>query len=123
MSTGATLAPRIEIYRQVACDVYMPDYNQVVTTPSFGLPYGNQSIALNFETTPRVFEDAEDYVFVEFIDDGERDKRCASHPKVQVEVARLTTAMTATEGVLSCITTAWWGSVCRISQCRPLHAD
>lgn len=37
---------------------------------------------------------------------------CATDPVVLAEVAKLSVIITATFGTLSCLTTAWWGSVC-----------
>lgn len=38
-------------------------------------------------------------------------QKCATDPVVQAAVAKLQMIMTATMGVLSSITTAWWGAV------------
>ncbi|KAF9258534.1 MFS general substrate transporter [Marasmius fiardii PR-910] len=38
------------------------------------------------------------------------DKACYSDPVVSAEVARLVAIMTTIAGVLSCLTTAWWGA-------------
>ncbi|KAF7985122.1 hypothetical protein HWV62_9037 [Athelia sp. TMB] len=107
ISTGATLAPRIEIYRNLACSVHRPEYSQISTTLSF-IPdnSANSSLSLDFDAAAN---DADNYAFVTFAEDDRRS-RCAKDPEVSAATATLTLAMTAAEGVLSCITTGWWGS-------------
>lgn len=39
-------------------------------------------------------------------------KFCAKEPRVQAAVAQLNMALMLTLGILSCMTTGWWGSVC-----------
>jgi len=41
--------------------------------------------------------------------DNKSSNRCASDPEVQAAVAKLTAVMTTSMGILSCLTTAWWG--------------
>ena len=41
----------------------------------------------------------------------DRKHMCAVDPVVLAEVAKLSVVITATFGTLSCLTTAWWGSV------------
>lgn len=38
-------------------------------------------------------------------------KRCASDPDVQAAVATISMMMTMMLGILTCLTTGWWGSV------------
>lgn len=66
---SATAAPRIEIYIQLICEAYKPEYT------------------------------------------GGQREMCSSDPTIQAAVAKLALAMTASMGVLGCLTTAWWGSV------------
>ncbi|KZP12568.1 MFS general substrate transporter [Athelia psychrophila] len=104
ISSGATLAPRVEIYRNLACSVHRPEYSQLSTPLSFTPSYStNLSLSLN-----DVPNNTDDYTLLTF--DDERRSRCAADPEVSAATATLTLAMVAAEGALSCITTGWWGS-------------
>ena len=84
-ATGATMAPRVEIFTQLACAAHRPEYNS---------DNGTTVLPAMFGYTP------------------EYDPRlCAKDPVVQEAVARMNMAMAATMGVLTCLTTAWWGSL------------
>lgn len=81
-ATAATLAPKVEIYTQLACDAHKPEYrsdNGTLATFTFGSDNSTQL--------------------------------CASDPVVGAAVARMNMIMTGTLGVLTCLTTAWWGSL------------
>ncbi|KAI0930891.1 hypothetical protein AcV7_004954 [Taiwanofungus camphoratus] len=69
VAMSATAAPRIEIYIQLICEAYKPEYT------------------------------------------GGQREMCSSDPTIQAAVAKLALAMTASMGVLGCLTTAWWGSL------------
>lgn len=87
IARASTQAPRIEIYFQLACDVYKPD-------TSIGGAVGR--------FLPSVLSLA---------GGPDRWTFCSSDPDVQAAVAQLATAMSIATGVLGCLTTAWWGSV------------
>lgn len=104
---SSTIAPRVEIYTQLACAVHSPDV------------YDDQLLGLVFtNTTPlgaplEVEKDRPITVFFRDMLEAPKNangNRCASDPVVQVSVAKLAAAMTATMGVLGCLTTAAWGS-------------
>ena len=47
----------------------------------------------------------------------EMDQRaCAQDPDVAAGVAQLSMLMTTSTGILTCMTTAWWSSVCDYSR-------
>ncbi len=48
---------------------------------------------------------------------------CHADPVVSAAVAELNILMTSTMGILSCLTTAWWGSVCVFNNCGQLAAE
>ncbi|KAK0210839.1 major facilitator superfamily domain-containing protein [Desarmillaria ectypa] len=103
---SCTIAPKVEIYTQLACAVRSPDvyYDQLT-----GLVFTNTTM----EATLDVRQDRSVTVF--FRDMLETPKNansngCASDPVVQATVAKLAAAMTATMGVLGCLTSAAWGS-------------
>lgn len=104
---SSTIAPRVEIYTQLACAVHSPDL------------YDDKLLGLiSTNTTPleAPLEIEQDrHITVFFRDMLEPPKnansnRCASDPVVQTSVAKLAAAMTATMGVLGCLTTGAWGS-------------
>ncbi|KAJ6619792.1 major facilitator superfamily domain-containing protein [Mycena sp. CBHHK59/15] len=126
---GMTLAPRIEVFTQLSCSRLHHSYNHTASTNTwmdatsvmpahaplyFGLdPLGPQyspaaSPALAFAAP------AED----EPRDDGDTgaddprqlpSARCMLDPAVEAGAARIQTIFTTTMGLLSALTTGWWG--------------
>ncbi|KAI0072772.1 MFS general substrate transporter [Panus rudis PR-1116 ss-1] len=90
IAMSASLAPRIEIYTKLACEVHRPEYS---------VGQGNTSASwINEFITATIL-------------DGKEDKRCASDPVVQAAVAKLNMVITTGMGILSCCTTGWWSSL------------
>ncbi|TCD62172.1 hypothetical protein EIP91_007255 [Steccherinum ochraceum] len=78
---SCAMAPRIEVYTQLVCDV---------RKPNFPVP-GNATDAL--------------------LDSAGRKKLCAADPDVGAAVAALLTAFSTVTGILGCLTTGWWTSL------------
>ncbi|PFH51723.1 hypothetical protein AMATHDRAFT_142025 [Amanita thiersii Skay4041] len=94
MAGSATIAPQIETYTMLACKVHCPGiYNGNATLVA---STEIQSIPLNSQT-------ALDGLAIVA-------KKCAADPEVQAAVAKLDTVMSISTGILSCLTTAWWGA-------------
>ncbi|KAF5330575.1 hypothetical protein D9619_005275 [Psilocybe cf. subviscida] len=125
MAGSATIAPRIEIYTMLACSVHKPDIFRLnFPGVELGLQGFSDVKALNLSapnTTP-VIEipihlpqmpaadaDAGDHE-EPTADPRKRGNQCASDPVVQAAVAKLTAVIAGIMGVLSCITTGWWGA-------------
>ncbi|KAJ8079128.1 hypothetical protein PM082_013416 [Marasmius tenuissimus] len=84
MAMGATIAPRIEIYTMLACRVHKPD---IFEESGFLVGRGSNIHASD-----------------------DHSRACFSDPVVSAAVAQLGAVMSASMGVLSCLTAAWWGS-------------
>lgn len=122
-----TLAPRVEVFTQLSCNALHENYNHT-TIQSFFLP------GLSSPSTPSHDPYAPIYfsldpsgphfapisnvsmsTYADSDDEGEEDPRrlpsphCISDPAVQAGAARLQTTMTTTMGLLSALTTGWWG--------------
>lgn len=114
-----TLAPRVEIYTQLSCrDVYghrptlsnttsieeqthiLPAYvapeNQIYNPTSFNTP----TLTASIDSHTRDNEEALHL----------SSARCISDPEVQSATARLQMLMTTIMGVLSALSTGWWGN-------------
>ncbi|EJD07107.1 MFS general substrate transporter [Fomitiporia mediterranea MF3/22] len=118
ISRGMTIAPRVEVFTQLACYATYghPHYNHSTSTLGLSLTPSplDLSRAGTFDTiflrTSETNEDGNDDD-----DTGDEDplrvpsKRCLSDPAVQSYAARLQTIMTTTMGLLSALTTGWWG--------------
>ena len=125
-----TVGPRVEIFTQLSCnsiyghDVY--DHTSVGATDLFS---SNNHIPLHIDTAnphlSRLYFDIRgpkeisnniyNLTFINAEDDDEPDprelpsKRCLQDADVQAGAARIQTMMTFTMGVLSALTTGWWG--------------
>ncbi|EKM55184.1 uncharacterized protein PHACADRAFT_255634 [Phanerochaete carnosa HHB-10118-sp] len=82
-ATGATMAPKVEIYTQLACATHRPEF------------YSDNG------TLPSTYTYAPEY----------DPQLCAKDPVVQKVVAQMNLAMAITMGILTCLTTAWWGAL------------
>ncbi|KIK98704.1 hypothetical protein PAXRUDRAFT_9354 [Paxillus rubicundulus Ve08.2h10] len=123
MGYSATFAPRVDMYTSLACRAHRPEYiegvsltyqwshNEPVTHAANipvpgGLDDNNNTIVdpsfvlLPNSTSPLAYTQKE----------SDTRQRCASDPVVQAVVARLSAVLATTMGVLSCLTTGWWGS-------------
>lgn len=77
------MAPKVEIYTQLACAAHKPEFNS------------------DNGTLPSTYTYAPEY----------DPQLCAKDPVVQEAVAQMNLAMAVTMGILTCLTTAWWGSL------------
>ncbi|KAJ7158716.1 hypothetical protein C8R46DRAFT_1165058 [Mycena filopes] len=88
---GMTLAPRIEVFTQLSCTRLHHSYNHTTWIEA-----ASSRTSLATETG----------------DDDPRElpsARCMSDPAVQAGAARIQTMFTTTMGLLSALTTGWWG--------------
>ncbi|KAI3600040.1 hypothetical protein WG66_011111 [Moniliophthora roreri] len=103
MAMAATIAPRVEIYTMLACRVHKPDvYYESDYYISWLQDYRRPD---NFTMS---HNQVHSYGSVHV--QTARANPCAADPVVQAAVAKLAAIMTACMGVLSCLTTGWWGS-------------
>ncbi|KAH9484438.1 putative membrane protein [Psilocybe cubensis] len=131
IAMSATIAPRIEIYTILACSVHKPDiFRQAYperwapnnsTFPSVisESPYQPNDIHA-YDAHPAlplvnpVYHPASpnsDVIHWSNNSDGTPNRNlCASDPTVLAAVAKLTAVITATMGILSLLTTGWWGA-------------
>lgn len=128
LQRGMTLAPRVEVYTQLSCNqLYGRDrFNHTQGLTVFN-SFNNTAVHLN-----AAFYSSLDPIGPHFLpltypsqatsgdaggngDDDTEDprnlpsSRCLSDPAVQAGAARLQTMMTTTMGLLSALTTGWWG--------------
>ncbi|KAL0946702.1 hypothetical protein HGRIS_012889 [Hohenbuehelia grisea] len=115
-ATGMTIAPRIEIYTLLACSVHKPEVFEIAPIGA-NLPYiiphkldplSNSNPTDSFLSSASWPNDTVRVQAGHGYDDTY--KLCAKDPVVQAAVAQLSTALTTTLGVLSCLTTGWWGN-------------
>ncbi|KAL7283592.1 hypothetical protein ACG7TL_003027 [Trametes sanguinea] len=85
-----TAAAKIELYTYLACEMHKPTVNPDQDVLSF-LSSGNATYKMTF--------------------DHPDQRVCHADPVVSAAVAELNIIMTTAMGILSCMTTAWWGSV------------
>ncbi|KAF5369159.1 hypothetical protein D9615_009966 [Tricholomella constricta] len=116
IAMSATIAPRIEIYTLLACSVHKPDILRQ-TLPTLGGSFDIPGISpIMPPMLPENGKYSQDFSVPRLgvQNDTEVPKRpggiCASDPVVQAAVAKLTAVITASMGILSCLTTGWWGS-------------
>lgn len=123
---SAIIGPRVEMYTVLACRVHAPEL-QYEPNSMLHLAQPHSLLSMNTArtlhdglspddpSTPLVSaQPASLYVPA---DTGpqqsyapDRDQ-CASDPVVQAAVAKLSAVLSTTMGILSCLTTAWWGSL------------
>ena len=128
-----TLAPRLEVYTQLACNNlyggHKWNHTQDVMTTNLSSHFANIPLYSSIDPLgPHLHPNS---LFPEFgtdflpnpndrlvvnddIDDTDDplripSQRCVSDPEVQASAARLQTVMTTTMGLISAFTTGWWG--------------
>ncbi|KAJ7707662.1 major facilitator superfamily domain-containing protein [Mycena rosella] len=123
---GMTIAPRVEVFTQLSCSRLHHSYNHTATAwveatsliPPlaplyFGLdPLGPQFNPERNEGTFLVPTKDDPWDDSDTGDDDPRQlpsPRCMSDPAVQAGAARLQTSFTVSMGLLSALTTGWWG--------------
>lgn len=124
-----TLAPRVEVFTQLSCAQLRHPFNHTVGAPPIVTLYSTldplgphfpSTYATN-HTVPSSIQYFNAHIssFSPDADDddpdGDKDPRrlpspqCLNDPAVQAGAARLQTIMTTTMGLLSALTTGWWG--------------
>ncbi|PPQ99088.1 hypothetical protein CVT24_009355 [Panaeolus cyanescens] len=124
IATSATIAPRIEIYTILACSVHKPDIFKL-NYPDLGLGIQTTTGPLANISSPywqgSYLEDTTPHAASSNLHHGnfgsnqidippEKRNLCASDPVVQAAVAKLIAAIATSMGILTCITTGFWGS-------------
>jgi len=115
-----TLAPRLEVFTQLACGTLQSHYNHTVllnatiSSPhtlhnSYTHLYLSPDSVAPYYTIPLDANDTNDNSDDEDDPRNLPSNRCMSDPAVQAGAARLQTIMTTTMGILSALTTGWWG--------------
>ncbi|KZP25097.1 MFS general substrate transporter [Athelia psychrophila] len=117
---GMTLAPRVQVFTQLACgslntefnhsiaisnlspnaSLYSSNTNNPYSSPYFAIDAAGPHHILHFPQS-RAAEVSEPHVLPA--------DYCSSDPSVQAGAARIQTILTTTSGVLSALTTGWWG--------------
>ncbi|KAI6097669.1 major facilitator superfamily domain-containing protein [Pisolithus croceorrhizus] len=87
---SAAFAPRVEVYTLLVCHVHKPGYF------SDDLNFGVTTYMTGTRGVPNINIDTRE--------------RCAADPEVQAIVAKLSATLVTTMGILSCLTTGWWGA-------------
>ncbi|KAG9105898.1 hypothetical protein FRC07_009068, partial [Ceratobasidium sp. 392] len=115
---GATIAPRTELYIKLACNELRPDY-LFIPPPPLALYDIGEPVPPSPETPIYVPPPAQPSK--PSINLPGPNKMCSTDPKVLGAVAKLSTAMTTSGGVLSCLTTGSWSQLSdRIGRVRVL---
>lgn len=122
-----TLAPRVQVYTQLSCNaIYGHDkYDHTNTRDNISMlsssyqhvPYHIDPAgpSINHLDLNYILSDNTHSTSLDSGDDEEPDprmeptERCLKDPAVQKGAARIQTIMTTTMGVLSALTTGWWG--------------
>ena len=125
MQRGMTLAPRVQVYTQLSCNALHQNYNHTRhRMDEYLFPTSASALSTPLSSNSSFFVSSyeHDYnrplpiLFPEVPPTHRsmppvRDPStvCATDPAVQAGAARLQTAIMTTMGVLSAITTGWWG--------------
>jgi hypothetical protein len=127
-----TLAPRLEVYTQLACNNLYGHHewnHRQHATPNFSSDIANIPLYASIDPLGPHFNPYSLFpepgtTFVphpndRLVNDDDTDDtedprripsaRCVSDPAVQASAARLQTIMITTMGLLSALTTGWWG--------------
>ncbi|KAJ7475891.1 major facilitator superfamily domain-containing protein [Mycena latifolia] len=120
LARGMTIAPRVEVFTQLACSRLHHSYNHTATAwvgatsvlpPLAPLYFGLDPLGPQFNPEGTFLDAPGDEPWDEDDDDPRRlpSARCMSDPAVQAGAARIQTTFTTTMGLLSALTTGWWG--------------
>lgn len=119
-----TLAPRVQVYTQLSCNALHQNYNHTRHRMDEYLFPASVSLASPLSSNSSFFVSSYEHdwnqplpiIFPEVPSSHRntppvRDPStvCATDPAVQAGAARLQTAIMTTMGVLSALTTGWWG--------------
>ncbi|KAJ3800064.1 major facilitator superfamily domain-containing protein [Lentinula aff. detonsa] len=106
---SATLAPRVEIYTDLACAQHKPEIADNHTR-SIPLSFTTVSAVTSSNFSVSAHTNAGELPGTIEIPVKKPSNPCKTDPVVQAAVAQLAAVMTACMGILSCITTGWWSS-------------
>ncbi|KAJ6525633.1 major facilitator superfamily domain-containing protein [Mycena capillaripes] len=109
IAMSTTIAPKVEVYTLLACSVHKPE----IFRDRKYLPSYTPSLWPHSEPNDTTFPPSFDIAMKSGIStsmEKPKPSPCASDPVVLAAVARLTTAITTSMGVLGCLTTGWWGA-------------
>ncbi|KZV68277.1 hypothetical protein PENSPDRAFT_582643 [Peniophora sp. CONT] len=124
IARGMTLAPRVQVYTQLSCNALHQNYNHTRHRMDEYLFPASVSLASPLSSNSSFFVSSYEHdwnqplpiIFPEVPSSHRtmppvRDPStvCATDPAVQAGAARLQTAIMTTMGVLSALTTGWWG--------------
>ncbi|KAJ7087857.1 major facilitator superfamily domain-containing protein [Mycena epipterygia] len=116
IAMSATIAPKIEIYTLLACSVHKPeifrDQQLLSTNLPFSLrPHKDPLVGITFPPSFDIAINNSTSTIISMDEPSRSPNTCSTDPVVLAAVAKLTTAISATMGILGCITTGWWGSI------------
>jgi hypothetical protein len=112
LARGMTVAPRIDIYTQLACAESEFEHS---SRSSHGVNIHSLIPMLIPENTTSITSSASAstpaYTYIHEQSQAHNARSCSTSPPsaIQARAARLQTTMTTTVGLLSALTTAWWG--------------
>ncbi|KAJ7154672.1 major facilitator superfamily domain-containing protein [Mycena filopes] len=94
-----TVAAQVELYTQLACRVHRSEFQLVGSTspPVFPPSFNKMNSAFTVRSIASTIQTLD-------------VPPCSADPGVQAAVAKLTTALTLTAGVVAFFTVGWWGS-------------
>ncbi|KAG2019931.1 hypothetical protein CC2G_005324 [Coprinopsis cinerea AmutBmut pab1-1] len=103
LAQSSMLAPKVELFTMLACRVHKPDIYDggLLQASPAQIPETSAASLIASVVLPEVTK----------FDHLTAPNPCATDPTVQAAVAKLSAAMTTTMGVLSLLTTAWWGAL------------
>lgn len=112
-----TLASRVEVFTELSCNRLHDSYNHtavVIVDETNHISILQSSGAQTRAPTPLYFPSFLEESQGDGVSEGDDPrvipgKQCVSDPAVQARAAGLQTVMTTTMGVLSALTTGWWG--------------
>ncbi|KAG2111685.1 major facilitator superfamily domain-containing protein [Suillus discolor] len=125
---SAIIGPRVEMYTALACRVHAPGL-ELQYEPNGMLHLAQPHSVLSVDTAKTLYDglnlndlsapvvSAQSVSVYVPADTGSQQSpvpdrdQCASDPVVQATVAQLSAVLSTTMGILSCLTTVWWGSL------------
>ncbi|KAL4062750.1 major facilitator superfamily domain-containing protein [Scleroderma yunnanense] len=124
VTRAMTLASRVEVLTELSCNNLHDSYNHTTIVLDITSP---RTLSEGLHSSSALAQDSTHLYFppllpVSFLKESQGDgvsegddprvipgKKCVSDPAVQARAAGLQTIMTTTMGVLSALTTGWWG--------------
>ncbi|KAH7099879.1 MFS general substrate transporter [Auriculariales sp. MPI-PUGE-AT-0066] len=111
IAMATTIAPRVQIYTRLACMAHRPEYMSETTQltahigslASWNVPSTSYNRTSSFPSSGTT--NAVSFIL------PEADRDPANQPAKVPSRASLIAIMTTTLGILSCVTTAWWGQL------------